>query len=341
MSFYNVVLICPCFHDYEHKMLSGLIKKGLSVKYVFYQEGDFFKLGLLPKFFLKILRFILVIFGYDYLSNKLYGYLKDYFTITSCQDGFNSYINNELFGVHAHTLIVIKGFGLSEDTLSKLSVKRKVLYQWDSLVRFPSIKNIYSIFDSIFTFDKKDAENGFGNYLPNFYVLNENKNEIRHEEKINLFFVGAHTNEREKVIEHLDLLCKRKGLTCFFYLYKRKKTIFRIYPHKDSYFIYDKPMPRGDYERFFSRSECIVEISHNGQYGSTQRVLEALAQGKMVLTNKLSMNNAINGLFSINEFEKWSNMEYISFVQNNKNYEMEGDISKYELNSWLDILLLS
>ncbi|MCV4684165.1 hypothetical protein OFB94_31245, partial [Escherichia coli] len=74
-----------------------------------------------------------------------------------------------------------------------------IMYLWDSVNNKPKVKRIINQFDSVFTFERDDAEKWGVTFLPLFYSPRfDNKHE--HSLKYDLFFIGTAHSDRVDLV---------------------------------------------------------------------------------------------------------------------------------------------
>jgi hypothetical protein len=343
MDCQNILLISPKFRGYEKEIELGLIHTGFKVKTIFYEEDEHFCLPLLIKVVLKLFTLILNIAPIDNVKTiELNSNLRQYFLSKFCFSTFNDWLKNRTSGKFDKTIIV-KGFGIYEKTILDIDTGYKVLYQWDSLVRYSSIKLIYKCFSKVYTFDKYDSENGFGDYLPNFFVKDEDYEEpALTNMKYDVLFVGMYTKHRlnklRAVVEH----CDENGLTHYIRLYRPRSKFVLKKSYKDPLII-DALINSKEYLGLLSQTQSIIEVSHIGQTGMTQRVLGALDKNKLIICFE-----PINALYDLpdrilllSDFLELNKKEFQEKLSHLHVDEHKKDlfISKYDLKSWLQTIL--
>ena len=343
MDCQNILLISPKFRGYEKKIELGLKDIGYCVKAVFYEEDEHFGLPLVIKAFLRLFSLILNMVPINNeKSIVLDSNLRQYFLSKFCFSTFNDWLKERVSGKF-DKIIIVKGYGISEKTICAIDAEYKVLYQWDSLIRYSSIKSIYKCFSRVYTFDKFDSNNGFGNYLPNFFVKDEDYSAtLSNDMKYDVLFVGMYTKDRlsklREVVEH----CNKKGLTHYIRLYRPKSKFVSQKLYKDPLII-NALINSKEYLALLSQARSIIEVSHIGQTGMTQRVLEALDKNKLIICfEPISELNdlpdrtlVLRDFFELNkeEFQEKFSQLYV------EDHKKDSFISKYDLNSWLQTIL--
>jgi hypothetical protein len=343
MKSQKALLICPNFRGYEKEIKRGLEDLGYTVKAVFYEEDAHFNLPIVIKIILRLFASILQALPINDLKTvELHSNFRQYFLSMFCFPLFNKFIIESTYGKFEKTLI-IKGFGINKNTLCNIDSTHKFLYQWDSLVRYSSIKPIYKYLSNVYTFDKSDADNGFGCYLPNFFVRDADYScsEVINF-KYDVLFVGMYTKYRldnlQKIVEH----CNKNGLRHFIKLYRPRSKFVSKKSYSDPLII-DSLINANEYSALLNESKSVIEVSHIGQAGMTQRVLDALDKNKLIICfdaiNELDdFPNRTLLLSDFLQFNKKDFEESISYLfaeEDKKN----SFITEYELDNWLQTIL--
>ena len=298
----------PKFHSYDKSLLNEL-RRNYDVDYFIYDSEVEFCLK--NQFFYRLIRklnTVLLRDDYQYLLESIY-YRE-----------FNNKILNVSSNEKYDYLLVIKGFGISINTLNNIKARKKIIYQWDSIKRFPTVKNKYKCFDKIFTFDSVDSKNGFGEYLPNFIepinisMLNSNKKSI--------FFVGEYNEFRYEILKTIRNKCNDCGIETDFTLITNNIEI----SDKDD-LISNFKVDNDIYKKRFLASSIILEISREGQNGYTQRYYEAIQAKKIVIGNR-------NAMYSIDEFLNMDSRE-ILYLKPKISDEDESMTNILKINNWI------
>lgn len=184
-----------------------------------------------------------------------------------------------------------------------------VLYLWDSFSMYNWINEL-KLFDKVFTFDPVDAINYKIEYKPNFY-LRSNKN-ISPENEYDLFFVGKFSPDRLVKIDKILTLPEMHGIKCFVKLWPSYKIflhnhfIFRFlkaFNFKSKWvknyqlnfevvegiikreYLVAESLGYEEMQHHLICSNVILDIPYKSQSGYTHRLIEALANGKKVITS--------------------------------------------------------
>jgi hypothetical protein len=284
----RVLLITPQFYGIEKKIKSVLEKLGYEVKWI---ENKTF------------------LFDYHGTRSKLKLFRKLYFLLFSPQEKYlksefrkiGNYRPDILFAINAHVI--------NYQLFRKLKVINpglvSILYLWDSSHMYEWGKEI-KWFDNVFTFDPADAMKYDITYQPNFYLKNINSQSVVND----LFFVGKYSRERKLLID--KIIEQTQGKIKFFV---KLVPSYKIFPHNS--FIYKlfkdlklksnwigkylanyeavegitrrdyltiKALKYEDVQGQLISSNVVLDLPFDQQSGYTHRLIEAVANGKKVLT---------------------------------------------------------
>lgn len=323
----RLLVIMPKFNGYEHELEIEANEISNELVFISYNESDFFSLKQLPlmdKIVLFIIRSLLI---RKKNPNESRSFIKvrDFFLRKKAFLNFNNWITNQVHG-DFDCLVVIKGFGISSKTISSIRANNKVIYQWDNLEHFPSTKEIYPFFDSVFTFDPIDAELNRWEYLPNYYI----KREIR-EKKYAVMFIGTYSELRFNILSKLATHCR--SIDCPFFIKLYHPTL-----SEDS-IITNKKIDKEKYREVFETSKFVFEISKPEQNGYSQRYLEALSNESRVViyTDELLDSNGVISLPLFMELSKESIFSPYNFAYDLKTLEF---LEKCKIDNWLRKLVV-
>lgn len=216
-----------------------------------------------------------------------------------------SYFNKVMKTIRKNTydmVLLISGQSLSfsENMIAEIKKSQPqakfVLYQWDSMENFPSIKQMQKNFDRCYSFDKKDVDTNKNlRFLPLFYSRRYEKigEEKSTDFKYDFCFVGTAHPKKYKFINMMSNQLKkvyRKQFIYFFFpsrlvfFYRKIKNIELRKSHYNEF--HYNPLNGEEMNRIISQSRCILDSPQDGQTGLTIRVLEALgAKKKLITTN--------------------------------------------------------
>lgn len=189
----------------------------------------------------------------------------------------------------ADYVIVIKGEFLDEKRFAALRVANPdaqfVAYHWDSMARYPDLRERQRLYDRVLTFDHLDAAE-----LPNFHLRplffrpELEANGIFDGGSIDLSFVGWLHHERLEQVENIRNQLKEANATGFFYLSTGFFTHAKLTVSGRSRDVYSRPLPFSQYAGILNRSSVVLDLPHPEQSGLTMRAIEAICTGKKLIT---------------------------------------------------------
>ncbi|WKA63799.1 hypothetical protein [Pectobacterium aroidearum] len=336
---YDIIFLCPKFFEYEEKYAAAL-NHSQRVYSVFYDENDFF----LPNIFVRIANFILsrVFFwrGGPQACVK-YNRLLNHFMLRN-KHGFQRFIIKKMESISADNLVMIKGFGIDGDFIQKLrqsnNIKHVTLYQWDSIIRFPSVLDVYPYIDRVITYNKKDMT---------FYPLSEHfptptdltiaEDSIFSDEKYDFCYVGSFTQYRYKKLIYIAKMLSASGFTYDFRLVTKSKFIERF-----CNFTTRERVPLLSLNAIYLNAKCVLEIPHPGDEGITQRVLHAISLNKKILVygakNYSNYEHVSDSIYYVNSVNDFNKNVLSSFVL--KNASVKKDVlSMYSYSAWAKMVI--
>lgn len=288
----KVLFIGPVFYDYHTKIIDELKRLGASVDYFenkFFGEDPATSKGELIAGIKRIVNPRYKIKYTDYLLGQIKDTVYDY-------------------------LFCIGGFSITEELIAYLQSRNprlvKVIYFWDSFSTW-NYAHLVKLFDLVYTFDPYDAANRSGlQYLPLFYTAEYEQQRTTATQDIDLIYIGSvsiYTGNRLGILKDLALQARKENLKVFFWLLYsvKKKSLLKksvdrirmlIYKRYREYelqledcrnnfdFVKQEPLSRDKVAALMERAKCVLDIPIKGQAGLTIRTIEALAQGKKLLT---------------------------------------------------------
>ena len=189
-------------------------------------------------------------------------------------------------------LFVIKG-EFVEKTILELFKEanpkaERILYQYDTLKRYPHIIEIFNLFDRIYSFDIEDCEKYNLILRPLFFV---NTKESNTSIKYDISSVASYYPERLEVIKKLKKQCREDNINYYFYIFLYWKNFvgkfFKLY--KYFFKIHFKSLPKERMFYILDHSKAIVDIPIKGQNGLTMRTFEVIGMEKKLITTNTSI----------------------------------------------------
>lgn len=258
-------LYCPEFYGYEQAIADALQRKGFSVERYFPNEYKEMALSLPQKFFMRLARYSALNWVKERANALVF-------------PRQNQALRGTAGGAY-ELLVVVKGYGLTCHSIRAFPARRKILYQWDRIAKFPSITPIYSAFDGVFTFSKEDAARGYGAFLENF-PMPRTPSGIAPQKRA--FFIGEYSTYRKGLLEQLAGKCRTLGLETDFCLID-----FSPSPAQGSEAVpvIAEPLDRDGYGQ--RGDACLVhfDLCRFGENTPTQRFQDALKAGRLLVTD--------------------------------------------------------
>lgn len=174
-----------------------------------------------------------------------------------------------------------------------------ILYQWDSMTLTRGPVDKLSLFDFVFSFDKRDCEKYSIRFAPLFYI-DDYKNMARAETGIDhdFTFIGTIHSDRYKVIKHIEEYAQAHSMSRYSYMFLPSSAVFYKLKYLDgnlpgakkSDFKY-APLSRSETVRTIARSRIVIDAEHPAQVGLTMRTIEMLGAGRKLLTTNADVRN--------------------------------------------------
>jgi hypothetical protein len=248
---------------------------------------------------------------------------------------YNQTILNEIQNINSiDTSIYIKADFLSEKTIRAVNKKsqKSVLIISDSINRYPQTKNIISLFDKVFSFEKRDCKKYDLRFKTNFIYKTSNNTTSEYQYKV---FNISSFDKRFPVIKKIaEALYKMK--------IKSKIIIFTSKENSEPYWEFSKkPLSIEENNQLLQESEIMLDVSRDGQDGLSFRVFESLGlKKKLITTNKDIVNYDFynpENIFVIDNIDdikiptSFFETPYIDVPQN--------ILSKYLIENWVNELV--
>ncbi|CAD7808760.1 hypothetical protein CHRY9390_01884 [Chryseobacterium aquaeductus] len=248
---------------------------------------------------------------------------------------YNNIILKELENIEKiDVAIYIKADFLSQKTIKAINKKsaKSVLIISDSINRYPKTKKILSLFDKVFSFEKKDCEKYNLLFKTNF-IYNYIDN-IPAELKYKVFSISSLDNRFpvfQKIAKRLHEL-----------KINYKIIIFTSKKKDDPYLEFSgKTLSIAENNAFLAESEIMLDVHRTQQQGLSFRVFESLGlQKKLITTNTDIVNYDFYNPENIHIIE---NAEEINIP--NSFFEIpyakvsKELLNKYLIENWVDDLI--
>lgn len=233
-------------------------------------------------------------------------------------------------------IIAINPERISEKCHLKIKTfsKNYIAYLYDSLGRYDNKKLINNtIFDKIFTFDKKDAQDHNLVFLSNYIHLD--KKTLTKKPKHKVLSISS-IDDRYATINSIITYFDQNNITheTIFFGKRKPKTLT-----KSIDFTKDK-LSQSQIQEKIEDSEIILDILREKQTGLSFRIFDALALDKKIITTNETITqydfyNPNNILVidknNINIPDSFLNLEYETIPEN--------IYRKYTLNNWIETVI--
>lgn len=322
----------PKFNGYEKILEREASTQYKSVTAIFYDESDFFSLRKLNFFEKSILFVISFLVAGNPHENSFFIKIRDFILSFHAFPKFEKWVLNQINTKLVYdNLVVVKGYGLSENVILSINAKCKSFYQWDNIIHFPSTLSLSKAFDVVYSFDKADAQSMGWKFLPNFYLSSKPKKDEINLKSNDLFFVGVYTPLRLRILADLIVWANINGYSYYFKLYSK-------FLH-ESEIITNKKIGKEKYNDLFRRSKFIIEISKCEQVGYSQRYLESLDNGSVfVVANAQELKVTKGHIISLTEFKSNNRVENDFLLNSSLSLEESEMLEVCEVSNWLKLL---
>ena len=320
----NVLLLSPNFFEYSDNIKNELIALGANVQRFNERISDKPIMKAIIRKRLHFLIYPLINSYYKKILNEVENINFDYIFVINPE-----VINNKIFSKLCH---------------DNKSVKT-ILYLWDSINNKPHFKELFSLFDEKWSFDKNDCQKNKNlKFLPLFFdssYIPVSKNIAQLE--YDLCFIGTVHSDRFAIVSSLQSQAKKLGLKVYVFMYLPSKLMFFYKKCLDRGFLnvkYSdlsyKPLTEDQIINILAKSKAVIDINHNLQTGLTSRTFETLASKKKLLTTNLSIVDY--------DFYDKNNIDIIDrdnpilksdFLESEHNDNMTPLISNYSINNWI------
>lgn len=280
----KILLIAPNFYGYQKAIQEDLERAGAIV---FYFENKAFR-------------------------NDVYTKGTYWFQRFFC--GKNRYVNKKIVpATHEKfdVCLFVNLFSFRPELIQNLKKQNPdikcFLYLWDNMKSY-SWEQFFVYFNKVYTFDQLDARNLRINYLPNFYLDPGDANTI--EGALDVSFVGSFQVHRFETLNKLAVKFSHQRKAFFFYLYLHpnyNRLKFNIYVYRvvsifpflfkgykflfglmsgeiTSELVHHRPLFFREIVQSILNSKCVLDIPFPTQTGCTQRLIQALALNRKVIT---------------------------------------------------------
>lgn len=270
--------------------------------------------------------------------------------------------------------ICFNGFSLQEDFVKILRTHNPsikcFLYLWDSLNIFRFEKN-FLFFDKAYSFDLQDSQQYGIEYLPLFWVpsnIDQKRNPLK--KKYEISFIGKLHSDRYEFIKKIEAECNAKDISYYFKIIITDKgsrliellrhitfEICHFFSQKRDYryeIVTEKikdPILSFDYipfvevENIIKNSNVILDIQLPNQTGYTNRMIQSLSEGKIVLTtNTINENDKFffgkDSIIHIDRITPCLNTNIFLEKKNSvESKRLQDSLNSLRIDNWLLMIL--
>jgi hypothetical protein len=248
-------------------------------------------------------------------------------------------------------ILVVKGDGMTAKTICSLRAlmpkARLTVYLWDALRNMPGMGPIFELADRVFSFDEQDC-NAFGwSYLPLFarVAVTDPLSAVERPAMWDWSFIGSLHSDRHRVLR--AMVAAHPQHRYMVHCYVQNEVVKLVRALGDPGILSRRPpllssqvMGYARYQEVVRQSRAVVDIEHPSQTGMTMRTIEALLNGKkLITTNAAVMNSSLYHFSRVAIIDrtmpricdKFLAMPFLPIPDNVK--------QSYELHGWLKRLL--
>jgi len=343
----RVLLITPEFYGVEKVLKSVLEKSDYEVTWLENKTLTFDYHGTKSKFkFLRKLYFLIFLPHVRYLRKWL-----------NKMDNLKFDI---LFSINAHIICPYIFKRLKSINPELFSV----LYLWDSFSMYDWSREL-KLFNKVYTFDSEDSIRYSLEYRPNFYIRNGNN--TREEIKYDLFFVGKLSPDRLMMMDKLTELTERSDIKTFLRLWPAYKiffhnrfiyNFFKTFNLKGSWvtryrlnfeavegilirkYLIKNRMSYDEVQRQLFCSNVILDLPYELQTGYTHRVIEALANGrKIITTNSYIRKESFYNPDQIHIIDNLNPEINFRWIMKRSEFPVDKYFSELEISEWIKTMV--
>ena len=201
----------------------------------------------------------------------------------------------ELSGTRVSDVLVIKGEGLSaamtRTLRAGLQPQSMRLYLWDGVENVRGVSDIADAFDSVATFDPRDAEDRHWLYRPLFARNTVDQDTVATIPIYDWCFIGTLHSDRHRVIHRLRRAGGPGGERSFVFGYLHSPMVKAMRMLVDwtlwlapAGSLSTRSMPHADVTKVVQSSRSVLDVEHPRQRGLTMRTIETLLAGKKLAT---------------------------------------------------------
>jgi hypothetical protein len=209
--------------------------------------------------------------------------------------------------------------------------KRVVIWKWNMIDRLPELESQQQLACELWSFDEKECLTYSMKYNKTFMVAaSVPLMKIKPEIKRDVFFVG-NDKGRLKKIQTIKSQLDHLGISNYFHICTQ-------FPKEQHNVLYSQPMTYENILYEDQQTSAILDIPLEGQYGITQREMEALFFRKKLITTNPAVKERDyyhpENIFILDLSQLPDNL--VEFLQTPYISIPEDIITSYSIDSWMD-----
>jgi len=278
------------------------------------------------------------IYKYPSFYYKIYNsFLKVFFkkNIKNIYYGKEIIKRLEKIGEKQDLILTIKGDFIDKKYLKQLKnhTKKSIGFFNDSATRCPKINRVASAFDQTFSFEKEDCEKLGLKFAPNWiYEENRDSNKETFEYKV---FNICSKDKRLPVLSKITTELKSKQIKHKIIVLSKDKEC----PKSEIEFFFKK-ISLEEISKYIEKSESLLDIKRDGQFGLTFRIFESIGlQKKLITTNPDIVNYDFYNPNNILVIDEKDPVIPISFFESDYEKLPEEIYQKYTIKGWIQNVL--
>ncbi|WP_396141208.1 hypothetical protein [Flavobacterium sp.] len=183
-------------------------------------------------------------------------------------------------------ILTIKGDFIDNKSIIEFKnhAKKSIAFFNDAISRYPNIKNVLTLFDEVYSFEKKDCEKYNLKFKTNFIYQQNKKNKEKY--KYQLFNISS-KDKRTKIILKIASALQKIDIKYKIIIFDNKKKLSKSSGVK----IIEKPIPLENVNQFIDESKALLDIHRAKQDGLSFRVFESLGREKKLISTNRDLKN--------------------------------------------------
>lgn len=192
-------------------------------------------------------------------------------------------------------LLLIKGESVPFEFLEEFKENHPqtlmIFYAYDSVQEYPKMKTLMRYFDRNLSFEPKDVLAYSFGFRPVFYLDTYHSHTELNEKKYDLVFIGSAHSDRYQIGEKIKVAAQNLNLNSYFYYYMPNRWVYFLKRMFDRNFknfemksLSFQKLSHEEIGTLYQQSFSVVDLNKPFQLGVSNRIYEALAAGKKVIT---------------------------------------------------------